>query len=78
MQLLITQFIKIQYFSQEHLLVEKLRQYKDFINRCGGNLYSYEESDIIQYALRENKDSIVFKDALNVAKKSPYLYFQLQ
>ncbi|KAG5884486.1 hypothetical protein JTB14_001281 [Gonioctena quinquepunctata] len=63
---------------KDNMLTEKLNHYKDFIQRCGGNLYSYEKTDIIQYALRENKDSHVFKDALNVAKMSDRLYFQLQ
>lgn len=57
---------------------EKLNEYKDFIQRCGANLYIYHKSDIVQYALRENRDTYVFKDALKIAKASPHLYFQLQ
>ncbi|XP_057657894.1 apoptotic protease-activating factor 1-like isoform X1 [Diorhabda carinulata] len=63
---------------KESFLKEKLKQYKDFIKRCGGNLYSYEKTDIIQYALKENRDSFVFKDALHFAKSSSHLYLQLQ
>ncbi|CAH1261258.1 unnamed protein product [Diabrotica balteata] len=63
---------------KENHVEEKLRQYKDFIKRCGGHLYSYMQTNIVQYALKENKDSYVFKDAMNIAKTSPHLYFQLQ
>ncbi|CAG9822426.1 unnamed protein product [Phaedon cochleariae] len=64
--------------TQENALEEKLRQYKDFIDRKGGHLYSYDKTDIIQYALCESKDSHVFKEALKLAKHSARLYFQLQ
>ncbi|XP_023029468.2 death-associated APAF1-related killer isoform X1 [Leptinotarsa decemlineata] len=63
---------------EDNILSEKLKQYKDFIKRCGGNLYSYEKTDIIQYALRENRDSYVFKDAIKLAKTGNQLYLQLQ
>ncbi|XP_050500379.1 apoptotic protease-activating factor 1-like isoform X2 [Diabrotica virgifera virgifera] len=62
----------------ENHLKEKLRQYNDFIKRCGKQLYSYMQTNIVQFALKENKDSYVFKDAINIAKKSPHLFFQLQ
>lgn len=63
---------------QDKMLIEKLQQYKDFISRCGSSLYSYEETDIIQFALREKKESFIFKEALPLAEDSPNLYFQLQ
>ncbi|KAJ8932293.1 hypothetical protein NQ314_014786 [Rhamnusium bicolor] len=63
---------------KENKQKEKLDQYKDFISRCGSNLYSYEKTDIIQFALREKKDSIIFKEAMILAEKSEKLYFQLQ
>ncbi|KAJ8921736.1 hypothetical protein NQ315_010646 [Exocentrus adspersus] len=57
---------------------DKLEQYKDFIRRCGSSLYSYEKTDIIQFALREPKESYIFRDALKLAEQSHKLYFQLQ
>nr|CAH7740325.1 unnamed protein product [Callosobruchus chinensis] len=64
--------------KHNNLLEEKLEQYRDFVSRCGCHLYSYERTDILQYALRESRDSMLFKDALEVAKGSRQLYFQLQ
>ncbi|XP_018564159.1 apoptotic protease-activating factor 1 isoform X2 [Anoplophora glabripennis] len=64
--------------KNENMLKEKLKHYKDFISRCGSSLYSYEKTDIIQFALREKKESYIFKEALTLAENSPNLYFQLQ
>ncbi|KAJ8976662.1 hypothetical protein NQ317_004680 [Molorchus minor] len=41
--------------EDENILKEKLDQYREFIKRCGSNIYSYEKTDIIQFALERKK-----------------------
>ncbi|KAJ8962332.1 hypothetical protein NQ318_018314 [Aromia moschata] len=48
--------------NNDNILKEKLDQYREFVNRCGCNIYNYEKTDIIQFALGEPKDSIVYKE----------------
>lgn len=60
-------------------MLAKLDEFTNFIKTKGQDLYKYPDTDIIQCALGQDKDSAVYKAALAIANSNPnQLYLQLQ
>ncbi|XP_060523741.1 uncharacterized protein LOC132700438 isoform X2 [Cylas formicarius] len=64
--------------KENEVLKHNLLEYKEFIKKLGANLFNFPKTDIIQYALQEDKNNYVFKVALDAAKESSELYFEFQ
>lgn len=45
----------------------------------GQDLHKYEDTDVVQYGLQQQKEGWIYKDAVNIARKNANsLYFHLQ
>lgn len=45
----------------------------------GQDLHKYEDTDVVQYGLQQQKENFIYKDAIDIAKANESrLYFLLQ
>lgn len=58
-------------FLQDEELVAMLRDCEQFVQLRGLDIHKYQDLDIVQCALQEDRNSSVYKKALNIAKERP-------